>query len=72
MALFYIARDCGHHATVDIIRLPPETRRSQIIQRARCTACGSRDVRLMRDMDAHYRRMKEESGFDSTPRPAGS
>ncbi|MBB2964669.1 hypothetical protein [Methylobacterium sp. R2-1] len=70
IAVFCIAKGCGHHAAVDITRLPPETKRSQIIRRARCTACGSREVKLMRDMDAHYRRMLEERGFDPTPRPA--
>ena len=70
IALFCIAKKCGHHAAADITRLPPETKRSQIVRRARCTAYDSRDVKLMRDMDAHYRRMLEECGFDPTPRPA--
>ena len=64
IALFCIAKDCGHHASVDISNLPPETKRSQIIRRARCSACGSRSVQLMRDMDAHYRRM-EAAGFNT-------
>jgi len=69
IALFCIAKGCGHHATADITRLPPETKRSQIIRRARCSACGSREVRLMRDMDAHYEAM-EARGFN-TKYPGG-
>ncbi|MEZ0251088.1 MAG: hypothetical protein ACAH20_09015 [Methylobacteriaceae bacterium] len=66
IALFCIAKGCGHHAAVDITRLPPETKRSQIIRRARCSACGSREVRLMRDMDAHYAELEAKGGFSAS------
>lgn len=50
VALFCIAKGCRHHASVDISGLPPETKRSQIIRRAQCAACGSRNEQLMRDI----------------------
>lgn len=70
MSVSCIARECGHHAVLDLTRLPPETTRSQIARRIRCTACGARGGQIMRDMVEHYRRMKERSGFDPTPWPA--
>lgn len=64
IALLCIAKDCGHRASMDISGLPPETTRSQIIRRARCSACGPHSVQFMRDMDAHYRQT-EERGFNT-------
>ena len=54
---------CGHHATVKLADLPPTLTRTRLGQNARCDKCGKRGAQLMQDMDAHYRRVQEESGF---------
>ncbi|WP_462122301.1 hypothetical protein [Methylorubrum thiocyanatum] len=59
------AKGCGHHAVIDIARLPPGTQRGQIAQRARCTACGTRGAQIMRNIAADYERMEAASGFSA-------
>ncbi|KQO86678.1 hypothetical protein ASF36_24605 [Methylobacterium sp. Leaf90] len=56
---------CGHYATVKLADLPPTLTLTltRLGQNARCDKCGKRGAQLIRDMDAHYLRVQEESGF---------
>lgn len=70
MAFYCAAIGCGHDGIVKLSDLPARMTRDRLMRQARCSECGHRGARVMRDMAAHYRRMRDESGFDPTPRPS--
>lgn len=70
IAVFCNALGCGHGTALKLADLPPKLTRDRLARQARCAKCGSRGAQVMKDMAEHYRRMKEESGFDPIPRPA--
>lgn len=69
VALYCAAIGCGHDGIVKLSDLHPRLTRNRLTRQARCSKCGYRGARVMRDMAAHYRRMRDESDFDPTPRP---
>lgn len=57
---------CGHSAVVRLTTLDPRMTRSRLARRAVCSACGGRGGQVMRDMAAHYDRMRA-TGWDCNP-----
>lgn len=57
-AVFCHARDCGRRAVISTDRLPADLPFPDIALRIRCSACGSREVGVMKDMHAHYARCR--------------
>ncbi|GJE00641.1 hypothetical protein [Methylobacterium isbiliense] len=55
-AVYCHARGCGHHAVISTDRFPAELPFPDIALRLRCSACGDREVVVMKDMAAYYAR----------------
>jgi hypothetical protein len=58
-AIYCEAVSCGHSGVISTDGLPADLPFPDIALRCRCSVCGSRRVRAMRDMAAHYERMRE-------------
>ena len=50
------ARGCHHSAVISTDRFPADLPFPDIALRLRCSACGSRDIGVMKDMAAYYAR----------------
>src|SRR4051812_22330076 len=58
-------RACGRSAVISTDRLPADLPFPDIVLRIRCSACGSRDVSVMKDMQAHYARLHAATGWSA-------
>ncbi|WP_407523692.1 hypothetical protein [Methylobacterium oryzisoli] len=61
-AVFCHARGCHHSAVISTDRFPADLPFPDIALRVRCSACGSREVGVMKDMRAHYARCRSGAG----------
>ena len=62
---------CHHSGIISTDGLPADLPFPDIALRCRCSVCGSKQVRVMKDMAAHYAQMRE-TGWDCTPFKAGA
>lgn len=60
---------CQRHVVISTDRFPTDLPFPDIALRLRCSACGSRDVSVMLDMQAHYARTEAETGWKMEVRP---
>lgn len=60
---------CGRHVVIGTDRFPDDLPFPDMALRLRCSACGSRDVSVMKDMEAHYARHTAETGWQMVVRP---
>lgn len=61
--------DCRHHAIVSTDHLPSDLPIPDIALRLRCSACGSKRIGVMLDMEAHYARLTAETGWKTEAEP---
>lgn len=57
-AIYCEAIGCGHSGIVSTDRLPADLPFPDIALRCRCSKCGSKQVRAVKDMAAHYERLE--------------
>lgn len=60
------AMGCHHSGIISTDGLPADLPFPDIALYCRCSVCGSKQVRVMKDMAAHYAQMRE-TGWDCTP-----
>ncbi len=53
---------CGHSAVISLARFPPGWSSRAIARRLICSRCGSKDIGIMQDMQAHYARVHAAYG----------
>jgi hypothetical protein len=49
-----LANGCHHTAVVPLAGWPPETYIPDMALRLRCSKCGSKEIRMMLNMEEHY------------------
>ena len=60
---------CQRRAVIPIDRFPADLPFPDVALRLVCSTCGSRDVGVMMDMQAHYARLTAETGWKMEVRP---
>ncbi len=60
---------CQRHAVISTDPFPADLPFPDITLRLRCSACGSKRIGVMMDMEAHYRRTEAETGWRMEVRP---
>jgi hypothetical protein len=58
-----LAPGCHHEAIISTDGFPAELPFPDIARRLRCSACGSRNVGVMRDVVGIYARLRERTGW---------
>jgi hypothetical protein len=60
--------DCRHEAIVDVSGFPDDFPVPDVALKFRCSVCGSRRIRVMRNMLEHYRAIEQQTGWRATYR----
>ncbi len=60
---------CRRRVVIPIDRFPADLPFPDIALRLRCSACDSRNVSVMMDMQAHYARLTAETGWKMEVKP---
>jgi hypothetical protein len=60
--------DCGHEAIVDVSGFPDDFPIPDVALKLRCSACGSRQIRVRLNMLEHYEQIRKTTGWRSAYR----
>lgn len=61
--------DCHHGAIISTDRFPADLPFPDIALKLRCSACGSKRIGVMKDMEAHYAQLEAETGWKMEMKP---
>lgn len=60
---------CQRHVVISTGRFPDDLPFPDMALHLICSDCGSRNVPVMKDMQAHYRRLEAETGWKMEVKP---
>jgi hypothetical protein len=60
-----VCDDCRHEAVIDVSDLPLDLPCPDVALRLRCSACGSRHIRVRMNMVEYYEVLRQVTGWQS-------